>query len=115
MTKTKNEQQPHSFKRKLGNTTYTVKVHFSKDTDKTFDTYILIIFLLYLIIRIVIRVPLIVDLAIFSCASFKFEFNLSEKVKAKICMEGRMIMTMMIACIEMVAVGVCGVCPAKSI
>jgi len=38
-----------------------------------------------------------------------------KKVKAKICMEGRMIMTMMIACIEMVAVGVCGVCPAKSI
>ena len=36
MAKTKNEQQPHSFKRKLGNTTYTVKVHFSKDTDKTF-------------------------------------------------------------------------------
>ena len=36
MTETKNEQQPHSFKRKLGNTTYTVKLHFSKDTDKTF-------------------------------------------------------------------------------
>ena len=36
MAKTKNEQQPHSFKRKLGNTTYTVKIHFSKDTDKTF-------------------------------------------------------------------------------
>ena len=36
MAETKNEQQPHSFKRKLGNTTYTVKVHFSKDTDKTF-------------------------------------------------------------------------------
>ena len=36
MTEAKNEQQPHSFKRKLGNTTYTVKVHFSKDTDKTF-------------------------------------------------------------------------------
>ena len=35
MAETKNEQQPHSFKRKLGNTTYTVKVHFSKDTDKT--------------------------------------------------------------------------------
>ncbi len=35
MTETKNEQQPHSFKRKSGNTTYTVKVHFSKDTDKT--------------------------------------------------------------------------------
>ncbi len=27
MAETKNEQQPHSFKRKLGNTTYTVKVH----------------------------------------------------------------------------------------
>ncbi len=62
-----------------------------------------------------IKVPLIVGLAIFSCTSFEYEFNLSEKVKAKICMEGRMIMTMMIACIEMVAVGVCGVCPAKSI
>ena len=36
MAETQNEQQPHSFKRKLGNTTYTVKVHFSKDTDKTF-------------------------------------------------------------------------------
>lgn len=36
MTETQNEQQPHSFKRKLGNTTYTVKVHFSKDPDKTF-------------------------------------------------------------------------------
>ncbi len=36
MTKNKNEQQTPSFKRKLGNTTYTVKVHFSKDTDKTF-------------------------------------------------------------------------------
>ena len=36
MAETKNEQQPHSFKRKLGNTTYTVKVHFSKDTNKTF-------------------------------------------------------------------------------
>ncbi len=36
MAETKNEKQPHSFKRKLGNTTYTVKVHFSKDTDKTF-------------------------------------------------------------------------------
>ena len=37
MAETQNEQQPHSFKRKLGNTTYTVKVHFSKDTDKTFQ------------------------------------------------------------------------------
>lgn len=36
MTETQNEQQPHSFKRKFGNTTYTVKVHFSKDTNKTF-------------------------------------------------------------------------------
>lgn len=36
MAETKNEQQLHSFKRKLGNTTYTVKVHFSKDTGKTF-------------------------------------------------------------------------------
>lgn len=36
MTETKNEQHTQSFKRKLGNTTYTVKVHFSKDTDKTF-------------------------------------------------------------------------------
>lgn len=36
MAETKNEQKPHSFKRKLGNTTYTVKVHFSKDTNKTF-------------------------------------------------------------------------------
>lgn len=31
-----NEKSIPSFKRKLGNTTYTVKVHFSKDTDKTF-------------------------------------------------------------------------------
>ncbi len=29
MAETQNEQQPYSFKRKLGNTTYTVKVHFS--------------------------------------------------------------------------------------
>lgn len=58
--------------------------------------------------------PLIVGLAIFSCTSFEFEFNLSEKVKAKTCMKGRMII-MMIACIKMVVVGVCGVCPAKSI
>ena len=36
MAETRNGQQPHSFKRKLGNTTYTVKVHFIKDTDKTF-------------------------------------------------------------------------------
>ena len=36
MAETKNEQQPNSFKRKLGNTTYTVKVHFNKDTNKTF-------------------------------------------------------------------------------
>ena len=36
MAETKNAQHPHSFKRKLGNTTYTVKVHFSKDSDKTF-------------------------------------------------------------------------------
>ena len=36
MTEIQNEQQPHSFKRKLGNTTYIVKVYFSKDTDKTF-------------------------------------------------------------------------------
>ncbi len=36
MAETKNEQQPHSFKRKLVNTTYTAKVHFSKNIDKTF-------------------------------------------------------------------------------
>lgn len=36
MAENKNEQQPYSFKRKLGNTTYTVKVHLSKNTDKTF-------------------------------------------------------------------------------
>ncbi len=36
MAEIKNEQQPHSFKRKLGNNTYTVKVHFNKNTDKTF-------------------------------------------------------------------------------
>ena len=36
MTENKNEQQTSSFKRKLGNITYTVKVHFNKDTDKTF-------------------------------------------------------------------------------
>ena len=38
MTENKNAQQTSSFRRKLGNTTYTVKVHFSKDTDKTFRT-----------------------------------------------------------------------------
>ena len=31
-----NEQQTSSFKRKLGNTSRTAKVHFNKDTDKTF-------------------------------------------------------------------------------
>lgn len=36
MAEIKNGQQPHGFRRKLGNTAYTVKVHFSKDTDKTF-------------------------------------------------------------------------------
>ncbi len=36
MTEIKNEQHTPSFKRKLGDTTYTIKVHFSKDTDKTF-------------------------------------------------------------------------------
>ncbi len=36
MTETKNKQQPHSSKRKFVNTTYIVKIHFSKDTDKTF-------------------------------------------------------------------------------
>lgn len=36
MTENKHEQKTTSFKRKLGNTTYTVKVHFSEDTDKTF-------------------------------------------------------------------------------
>lgn len=36
MAEIQSEQQPHSFKRKLGNTTYTVKIHFSKNTDKTF-------------------------------------------------------------------------------
>ena len=36
MTENKNEQRTPSFKRKLGNTTYTVKVHFNKDTNKTF-------------------------------------------------------------------------------
>ena len=36
MAENKNEQLTHSFKRKLGNTTYTVKVHFSKDNNKAF-------------------------------------------------------------------------------
>lgn len=31
-----NERKTPSFKKKLGNTTYTVKVHFSEDTEKTF-------------------------------------------------------------------------------
>jgi hypothetical protein len=83
--------------------------------QQTYDTFILIIHLLCTTLYNVFKEPLIVGLAIFSCASFEFEFNLSKKVNAKICMEGRMIMIMMIACIEMVAVGVCGVCPAKSI
>ena len=59
--------------------------------------------------------PLIVGLAILSCASFEFEFSLSEKIKFNFYMEGRMIIMMIMACIEMVAVGVCGVCPARSI
>ena len=36
MSESKNEHQFHSLKRKLGNTTYIVKVHFSKNIDKTF-------------------------------------------------------------------------------
>ena len=36
MTEIENKQQTYSFKPKLGNTTYIVKVHFSKDTDKIF-------------------------------------------------------------------------------
>lgn len=36
MTENKKEQQTSIFKRKLGNTTYTVKVNFNKDTDKSF-------------------------------------------------------------------------------
>ncbi|MBD5548312.1 MAG: hypothetical protein HDQ97_13075 [Lachnospiraceae bacterium] len=36
MAESKKEQHTPSFKRKLGNTTYTVKVHFNKDTNKTF-------------------------------------------------------------------------------
>lgn len=32
----KKEQHTPSFKRKLGNTTYIVKVHFNKNMDKTF-------------------------------------------------------------------------------
>lgn len=36
MTQIKNEQHMTSLKSKLGNNTYTVKVHFSKDTDKIF-------------------------------------------------------------------------------
>ena len=93
-----------------------VCLHFSeKQFTLSFDTYILIIHLICTIMCNVVKKPLIVGLAIFLCASFEFKFNLSEKVKAKICMEGRMIMIMMIACIKMVVVGVCGVCPAKSI
>ena len=41
MTETKNGQHPHSLKRKSGNTTYTVKVHFSKNTDKTVQKLII--------------------------------------------------------------------------
>lgn len=47
MTETKNEQHTPSFKRKLGNTTYTVKVHFSKDTDKTFKDRLQKLFINY--------------------------------------------------------------------
>lgn len=36
MAGTKKEQQSNNFKWRLGNTTYTVKVHFSKNTDETF-------------------------------------------------------------------------------
>ena len=36
MTETQNVQHTPSFKRKLENTTYTVKVHFNKDINKTF-------------------------------------------------------------------------------
>ena len=36
ITENKNEQQTPNFKLKLGNITYTVKVHFNEDTNKTF-------------------------------------------------------------------------------
>ena len=36
MKENKIEQQILSIKWKVGNITYTVKVHFNKDTDKTF-------------------------------------------------------------------------------
>ena len=36
MIKNKNEQHTPSFKRKLENTFYTVKIHSGKDTDKIF-------------------------------------------------------------------------------
>lgn len=31
-----NEKETPSFRKKLGNTTYTVKVHFDEQSDKTF-------------------------------------------------------------------------------
>lgn len=73
------------------------------------DTF-LIPELIWSIIKKIIIKPLIVGLAIFLCASFEVEFNLSENVKAKISMEGRKLMKM-IACMKIVAVGVSGVCP----
>lgn len=56
-----------------------------------------------------------IGLAILSCISFEFEFTLSKKFKVNLFLEGGMMMTMIFMLIKMVAVGVPGVCLAKSI
>lgn len=63
----------------------------------------------YTIIVVIDTLPLIVGLAVLLCASYEFEFKLSERIKTKISMEGRMLMVMLLASIKMVAVGVSGV------
>ena len=45
------------------------------------------------------------------CASYELEFKLSKKINTKIIMEGKMLMTMFIANLKMVAEGICRACP----
>ena len=47
--------------------------------------------------------------------SVDFEFTLSKKIKVNLFLEGGMMMTMIFMLIKMVAMGVPGVCLAKSV
>lgn len=58
---------------------------------------------------------LYLGLAILACISFRFEFTLSKKFKVNLFLERGIIMTMIFMLTKMVAMGVPGVCLAKSI